>query len=177
MYNNFQKILISQTWMKNFRVESSAKFILSKFWLFLGQIKKWEMAQHFHFKLDGKKFKISWKFWKFENRRFVMKKSTRLAGTFLSLASLSAPRACDLVVALCAWCSMSFTYKLLHLFYFKWNKKFCKHSSIHFNAVFVSYMYSLKNSIFDFKYFKSKHKIYILLKNVLMRICRPHLGK
>ena len=35
----------------------------------------------------------------------------------------------------------------------------------------------VKNRIIDFQYLKSKHKIYILSKNVLMRICKPHSGK
>ena len=47
----------------------------------------------------------------------------------------------------------------------------------YFNAYFVSHIFWLKNGISDFQYLKSKHKIYILSKNILLRICRPHLGK
>ena len=37
-------------------------------------------------------------------------------------------------------------------------------------ACFVSHIFCLKNGGFDFQYLKSKHKIYILSKNVLLRI-------
>ena len=47
----------------------------------------------------------------------------------------------------------------------------------HFNAYFVSHIVWSKNGIFDFQNLKSKHKIYIVSTNLLMRICRPHSNK
>ena len=48
-----------------------------------------------------------------------------------------------------------------------------------FNAYFVSHIFWFKNGILDFQVFcfGLKHKIYISSKNVLLRICRPHLGE
>ena len=55
-------------------------------------------------------------------------------------------------------------------------KQFFKLKAIHdfdafLNAVYIDcFVFSIKNML-------KKHKIYILSRNVSMRICRPHLGK
>ena len=43
-----------------------------------------------------------------------------------------------------------------------------KQTIFYFNAYFVSHIFWLENGIFDFQHLKSKHKIYILSKNVLL---------
>ena len=53
------------------------------------------------------------------------------------------------------------------------SKRFCI-------SMFNPYLHILVkkwNTWFSIVFLKSKHKIYILLKNDLMRICRPYLGK
>ena len=59
----------------------------------------------------------------------------------------------------------------------KKSKTVFKQTIFYFNAYFVPHIFRLRNGIFDFQYLKSKHKIYILSKNFLLKICRPHLGK
>ena len=50
-------------------------------------------------------------------------------------------------------------------------KRFCR-------TTLISYLtYFLVKKMEFFQYLKSKHKIYILSRYVLIRICRPHLGK
>ena len=74
----------------------------------------------------------------------------------------------------------------------KWNKensfsfKYLKREKFHrlflskrfFILMLILYhIFWLKNGYFDFQYLKSKHKIYISSKNVLLSIYRSHLGK
>ena len=47
-------------------------------------------------------------------------------------------------------------------------------TTFYFNVYFVSHIFWLKNGYFYHQYLKSKHKIYILSKNFLLRIRRPH---
>ena len=56
---------------------------------------------------------------------------------------------------------------------------FFKQMVFYFNAYSVSLIFSLKIEflIFNSVFFKPKHKIFILLKNVLLRIRKTHLGK
>ena len=46
-----------------------------------------------------------------------------------------------------------------------------------YRTTLISYLTYFGEKIEFFQYLKSKHKTYILSRNVLMRICRLHLGK
>ena len=65
---------------------------------------------------------------------------------------------------------------------FKWDKKLNLLKALptltktRFWRFFRISDFFVKNKSFYFLYLKSKHKIYILSENVIMRICRPYLG-